>query len=630
LDRFDEAVAMFEEALRLQPEHAGTWNNLGVTQAGAGKLGDAIASYRRALAIDPGHADVQTNLGNALRDCGRMEEATVAYKRALQLDPANAGAHNHLGIALARQGRREEAMACFRRALELDPQRAETHNNVGIAMAEQGRTDEALTAYRQALAIDPSRSEPYNNLGNVLKDRGELDEAIAAFRRAVEVSPRNAAAHSNWIYTSHFHPRVEESAIAAEQGRWNEQFSAPWRASARRSLRAPDSERRLRIGYVSADFRQHVVGRNVRPLFQQRDRTAIEAICYSGVVQPDGLTAQFHALADEWRNTAGLNDEELAELICRDQIDILVDLTQHMAGNRLTMFARRPAPVQVSFAAYPASTGVEAIGYRISDGWLEKDLRFSIADCQFGEISTRSEAAKHAAWLPYRDQGHERVYLLESFWCYDPCGMHVAVNELPATAYGCITFGSLNNFCKINPDVLQVWGRILRETGNSRLLLLSPEGSHRTRCLDLLAAEGIHAARVEFAAPRSRTAYHELYHCVDVALDPFPYNGHTTSLDALWMGVPVVSLAGELAVSRAGFSQLSNLGLPELVAFSEDEFVAIAVRLANDLPRLARLRSTLRARMESSILMDAPHFARQIESAFRAMWSRWCAEPESP
>jgi predicted O-linked N-acetylglucosamine transferase (SPINDLY family) len=312
------------------------------------------------------------------------------------------------------------------------------------------------------------------------------------------------------------------------------------------------------------------------------------------------MTDEFRLCAQLWRNTVGMEDEALAELIRQDGVDILVDLTQHMAGNRLLMFARKPAPVQVSFAGYPDSTGLETIEFRISDRYLELHQRME------------------------RIGRKEFVYLIDSFWCYDPCGMNIQVNELPSKSSGIITFGNLNNFCKVNAPVLRLWARVLRKVKDSRLLLLSKNGSHRQRTLDAFEREGVQASRLEFVGYRPRREYLELYHRLDIVLDSFPSNGHTTSLDALWMGVPVVSLAGETPVSRAGLSQLNNLGLPELVACSEAEYVNVAEALAQNLPRLAQLRSTLRERMENSVIMDSSRFARNIESAYRKMWQAWC------
>jgi predicted O-linked N-acetylglucosamine transferase (SPINDLY family) len=278
--------------------------------------------------------------------------------------------------------------------------------------------------------------------------------------------------------------------------------------------------------------------------------------------------------------------------------------------------------VQISFAGYPASTGLETIQYRISDRYLEerRARRMEVEHGSSGEWSG-AELRSPNSELPLG----ERVFLIDSFWCYDPCGMEVAINELPAKQSGWITFGSLNHFCKINSQVLPLWARVLAQVPDSRLVLLSPPGDHRQKLLEFLGREGVAAERIEFVASRPRREYLELYHRLDIVLDPFPYNGHTTSLDALWMGVPLVSLKGNTAVGRGGWSVLSNIGLPELAADSASDYVRIATGLAGDLPRLISLRATLRKRMEASVLMDGPRFARNVEGAYRRIWRSWCA-----
>jgi predicted O-linked N-acetylglucosamine transferase (SPINDLY family) len=336
-------------------------------------------------------------------------------------------------------------------------------------------------------------------------------------------------------------------------------------------------------------------------LFERHDRRKFAILCYSGVVRPDKFTDKFRSHAHQWRSTVGVADDTLANMIREDAVDILVDLSQHTSGNRLPVFARKPAPVQVSFAGYPESAGLEAIGYRISDRFLEAGA---------GNEGTGRK---------------EQVRFIDSFWCYDPCGMEVDVNELPARTGGTVTFGSLNNFCKINERVLGLWARVLGAVKDSRLVMRSPGGSHRERTLEALERQGVERRRVEFMEARPRREYLEFHHRLDIVLDTFPYNGHTTSLDALWMGVPVVSFAGDAPVSRAGLSQLTNLGLPELVAHSEEDYLRIAVDLAGNLPRLAQLRSILRHRMQTSALMDAPRFARLVEQAYREIWRAWCA-----
>ena len=596
--RFDEAMHAYRCVLQLRPDHVDAHNNLGIVLAGRGQWEEAMAEYLRAIELQPDNPEAHNNLGNALKEQGRLTEAMASCRRALELQPDYADAHGNAGIILTALGRFPEAVAESERAIRLQPTHADAHNNLGIALAEQGRLDEAIEVYERLLKLHPGYAMAYTNLGNALKDQGRVQEALAVYRRGLELAPADAAALSNLIYTLLFITDGDDRVVRAEQERWHQQIGGPAQRFIRRSDNESDTDRPLRIGYVSADFRDHVVGRNILPLFRNHDRRSHQIFCYAGVVRPDRMTEEFRGRADRWRNTLGMTDEALAEVIRADGVDILVDLAQHTAGNRLPMFARQPAPVLVSFAGYPASAGVETIAYRLSDRYLE----------------TKSGA------------GREQVHLLDSFWCYDPCGMELAVNAAPAERNGGVTFGSLNNFCKVTEPMLRLWGRVLAEVQDSRLVIMSAAGSHRQQVLATLRKEGIDTQRVEFVEPRGRAGYLELYHRIDVMLDTFPYNGHTTSLDALWMGVPVVSLAGESSVSRAGLSQLSNLGLPELVASSSGEFVFTAKRLAGDLSRLTELRRTLRARMEASVLMDATCFTRGIEAAYRAMWREWCAK----
>jgi predicted O-linked N-acetylglucosamine transferase (SPINDLY family) len=362
------------------------------------------------------------------------------------------------------------------------------------------------------------------------------------------------------------------------------------------------TDRRLRVGYVSPDFRSHVVGRNLLPLFQEHDHQRFEILCYADTRRPDELTNRFRGYADAWRDTAGLTDGQLAERIREDRVDILVDLTVHMAHNRLLVFARKPCPVQVTFAGYPGTTGLSTIDYRLTDPYLDPPELYD------------------------HDYSEESIRLPDSFWCYDPLQSEPAVNALPAREKGYISFGCLNNFCKVNTPVLKIWARVLKAVDRSRLMILAGEGTHRQHTLDLLVEEGVARDRVTFVARRPRAQYLRYYHDIDVGLDTVPYNGHTTSLDSFWMGVPVVTLVGPTVVGRAGLCQLMNLGLPELIASSPEQYVHVAAELAQDLCRLSELRATLRDRMQASPLMDAPRFARNIEAAYREMWRRWCAE----
>jgi len=630
----DEAIASYQRALAIHPGYAEAANNLGVALRKCGRLEEAVAACRHALEIKPGYAEASNNLGNALRDQGCLDEAVTAYRQAIEIDaslnrvqagelrPNLAEAYLNLGAALGELRQLDAAIDACRRATELRPDLAEAHFNLGAALAERGELDAALAAYQRALELKPGDAQVHINIGNARKDQGQIAEAIAEFRRAQELDPVSIAAHCNVIFALHYDPDADARTIAKEHERWNQKICGPLIESVRPLANDRNAERPLRVGYVSGDFRDHVIGRNVRPLFRHHDHRNFQVFCYAGVARPDWLTAEFRERAECWRSSVGVKDEDLAAMIREDGVDILVDLAQHTAGNRLRMFAGRPAPVQVSFAGYPASAGVEAIQYRIGDRHLESEtVALEMGDGSW-EIGWKCEPELST---PISEFPPERVFLIDSFWCYDPCGVNLQPNALPAQANGWLTFGSLNNFCKINDSVLKLWARVLGMVKDARLVLLSARGSHRQRTLEMLAEAGVQGDRVEFIEPCARRAYLEVYQRLDMVLDPFPYNGHTTSLDALWMGVPVVSLAGATSVSRAGLSQLSNLGLRDLVAFSEDEYVDIAARLAHDLPRLAALRATLRARMEASVLMDAPRFARGIEAAYRAMWRQWCA-----
>ncbi len=599
--RLAEAEAIYRQILAVEPRHANALHFLGVIAHQTGQNESAVDLIRQAIAMGPELAAFHSNLAVALFELRRFDEAIAACRRAIQLEPDAPAAHSNLGNALTARGQLDEAVSACRRALELKPDYPEAYYNLGNARLSQRRFDEAIGAYRRALELQPDIADAHNNLSTALKDIGQIDEAIACNRRALALRPNDSGIHSNLIYALHFHPGQDAVSIGEEQRRWNGQFAVPLRPFRLPQLNDRDPERRLRIGYVSADFRDHVVGRNVLPVLEWHERKGFEVFCYGSVSWPDELTGRCERAADVWRNIVGMGDAQVAELIRADRIDVLIDLSLHLAHHHLLVFARRPAPVQVTWAGYPGSTGLETIEYRLSDPFLDPPGM---------DESVYSE---------------QTVRLPSSFWCYDPLDCRdLPVSALPARTHGFITFGCLNNFCKINDGVLRLWARVLAAVPSSRLLLLAPEGGHRQHTLDLFGQEGVASERVEFVSQQPRRKYLELYHRIDLCLDTLPYNGHTTSLESLWMGVPVVTLVGQTIAGRAGLSQLTNLGLPEWAASTPEQFVRIAAGLACDLPRLAHFRAALRERMEASPLMDAPRFARDIEAACRDMWRQWC------
>ena len=630
------AIPLFTRAIELSPANHVYHSSLGAARRRAGDLSAAVESFQTAVQLDPSYTEAHANLAATLAQLGRTDEAIAACEAALQLKPNSPQSHHTLGLLLLQVGRPAESIECFRSAIrlgapspanyaklalalhvagrsdeaagayrsaiQLDPLCVEAYEGLGTLGRERGRLDEAIAARHHAARLRPTSAESFNDLGNVYKDAARLDDAIACFRRAVELDPRSPAWHSNLIYTLHFQPQAEaHGLVKQEQQEWVRRHAAPLAPTLRPHDNDPTPDRRLRIGYVSPYLRDHVIGRNLLPLFRHHDHAQFEIVCYNDARQPDAITARIRAGADAWRDTATLSDDALADLIRSDRIDILLDLSQHLAGNRLPVFARKPAPVQLSFAGYPASAGLPTIDYRLSDPHLD----------------------------PPNEQGGDSpddpvLRLHHSFWCYDPIDADLPVNPLPALQSGHITFGCLNNFCKINPAVLELWSAVLRAVPNSRLLLLSAEGSHRAATASFLQSHGISPARLDFSPYLSRTDYLRLYHRIDLALDTFPYGGHTTSLDALWMGVPTLTLPGPTPLSRAGLCQLSNLSLPDFIAPSPAHFIQTAAHWANDLPALGALRSSLRPRMEQSPLTNAPAFARGIEAAYQTAWRNWC------
>lgn len=602
--RIDEAEAKCRQILSAAPDSADAWHLLGLIARDRNNLPAAAECVKRSLQSNPNNPAAWNNLGILLKNQGNLAEAVDCYSQVVRLDPGSIHAYNNLANVWHEQGKLDEAESCCRRAIQLNARFVDAHVTFGNVLKDQGRLDDAAAAYRHALALNPNQAAAHSNLGNVLKDQGDLDGALACFRRAMELKPERAAYHSNYLYTLLFHPGFDERTIYDEHVRWDQRHAARFSAAVAEHLNDRSPERRLRVGYVSPDFRSHSVGRFVTPLLEAHDRLAVEVICYSSVRHPDEFTARCQAAADVWRNVLGISDDQVAERIRQDQIDILVDLTMHMSDNRLLVFARKPAPVQVTYLAYCGTTGLSTMDYRLTDPRLDPPDR---------DESCYSERS---------------IRLPETYWCYRPMAEAPAVGPVPSGRSGSVTFGSLNNFCKVNLPTLEAWGRLLRALPSSRLILHSRTGSHRERVRGILSRHGVSTERLIFCDWQNAATYFRQYSEIDVGLDPFPYGGGTTTCDALWMGVPVVSLAGPTAVSRGGLSLLSNLGLAELVATDVDQYLAIAARLAGDPARLAELRGTLRPRMQSSALMDEPRFARHVEAAYREMWRRWCAKTD--
>ena len=650
--RLQEAIACFRRAIAVTPGYIEAYSNLGKTWDAQGERDTALACYRKALELNPGSQVLKSQLESALRHAarrnsggtfladlspvlstssvvqskplGRMEEAIVLFNRALTLGldapdaielyraalkirPDFAEAVNNLGLSLSAQEQPDEAISCFRRAIELRPEFAQAYNNLGVALTAKVKSDnvpldDPLEYHRRALELKPDSALLASNLGNCLKQQGRLDEAIACYRRAVELDLGSARIHSNLLLLLLLRQQETAETLLAEHELWNQRHAVPLLTRVKPHCNDRSAGRRLRIGYVSPHFNFHPVGLFMEPLLAAHDQAQFEIYCYASVLKPDKQTELCRAHANTWRNIVALSDEAVSEQIRQDQIDILVDLSMHTDNHRLLVFAHRPAPVQVTYLAYCGTTGLSAMDYRLSDPFIDPPGE------QPGCYS------EETVWLP------------ETFWCYKPHSPATQFEVLTVREPGPIRFGSMNAYCKVSPEAFDTWCEILRRVPNSTLLLHADAGSHRTTAYAKAQERGIGPERLKFVGPQTFANYFATYHGIDITLDPFPYAGGTTTCDALWMGVPVVSLAGHTAVGRGGLSILNNIGLPELVAHNTKEYVDTATRLAGDHARLSELRQTLRTRMQSSPLMDANRFARNVEAAYCGMWQRWCKE----
>lgn len=599
LGRGREAVGVLFRAIALKPDFAEAVFTLALTFEGRGEWAAAAACHQRALELEPSLAQAAERLASVEARQSALV-AAVPKARGLDLDESPAELFTALGTLLRVGGAVDHATAWYRAALKLEPQSAYVHTALGSIHADAGRLDEAIVDFRRALQIDETFHLARGYLDTALDDAGRYDETEAVYRDAIRLRPDDPLAQSVLLFNMQFWPNVSASDILAEARAWNARHARPLTAQALPHENDRSPERRLRIGYVSPNFKDHVLSRFSIPLLRNHDHRQVEVFCYSSAEQPSPETALIRACADVWREVAALDDAALCGVIRRDQIDILVDLNMHMLGRRLLAFARRPAPVQICWLAYPGTTGLEAMDYRLSDPYLDP----ADADTQV--------------------YSEETIRLPDSFWCYDPLTDVPEVSPLPALAEGRITFGSLNHFRKVNAGVLRLWARVLGAVPQSRLILVAPEGRVRDRLHSFFEAAGVQRDRIEFVGRCARLDYLNRYREIDIGLDTFPYNGHTTSLDALWMGVPTVTLVGETVVGRGGVCQSMNMGMPELIATTQEEYVEVARSLANDLEHLSRLRQTLRARLQQSPLMDAARFARNLESVYRDVWRRFC------
>lgn len=607
--RYADALVLGKQLCAATPDDASLWMMLANAQASSGRLDEAVHSCDRIIALQPGNADAHSNRGIALYSLRRLPRAEQAFRTALSLDPSLISAGNNLGVILNDLGRSAEAIQVFEKVIADNPsalstQRASLYANLAMAQLRCHLFEAAEQSCRIALQLDQACVPAHNNLAQALKERGLLAESVAQQRVAIRLSPEGAGLHSNLLLDLNYLPDFDAQECAREHRLWGERYGAPGGSVAAHS-NTPDPDRRLRIGYLSPDFRAHSVAFFIEPLLSAHNRDRVEVTCYANQLQPDPMTHRLRGVADRWRNVWGLDDNKLVQLVRSDGIDILVDLAGHTSGNRLGAFGRKPAPVQVTWLGYPNTTGLREMDYRLTDEWADPP---GVSD----ELHTET-----------------LVRMPHGFLCYKPLDDCPDVGGPPQARNGHITFGCFNNSTKVNNNVLDAWCGILTDMPDARMLLKSRQlhgpGLHK-RFREEFARRGVDPDRVEMLGRVNSTFDHlALYRRVDIALDTFPYNGTTTTCEALWMGVPVIALAGDRHAGRVGVSLLHGIGLDELIAASPDEYRRLANDLARDSDRLVAYRSTLRPRMRDAPLTNAASFARDIEAAFRDMWKKWCA-----
>lgn len=589
-----DAEVLYREVLAMSPAHPGGLHYLGLLGLQTGHLVAAEELLARAALAAPGDPVVHNNWGIALARLGRAEEAKRRFETAVRHGPGYADPLVNLANLLADVGDHAAAEQRYREAIAIAPRSAEAHNNLGRLLLSRRRLPEAVACFEEALRASPRHASALNNLGNALRDQGRLDEAFLRYREAQDARPDHPEAFSNMLLAMNCDPARSAAEVFEAHREFSERFERPLaaEASARRS-RTPG---RLRIGYVSADFRAHAVAAFVTPLLARHDRSRFEVTAYSNAFAEDEVTRRIRGTVEHFVTVAGLGDAEFAQLVRDQRIDVLVDLSGHSAGNRLLAFARRAAPVQATWLGYLNTTGLRSMDFRLTDAWADPP------------------------GLTERWHTEGLVRLPGSLWCYGAWPDSPPVAPAPCLAAEGVTFGSTNNPAKLNGAVLESWGRILRRVPASRLLVHAPDDPGlRSLVTATLRATGVEAGRVSFFPRLPAAEYLRRYAEIDILLDPFPCAGGTTTLDAAWMGVPAISLAGERPFSRGGASILGNLGLTDCLADTPADYEERAVRLASDRAELAARRTALRDRLATSTLMDAGAFARAMEEAFMQM-----------
>ena len=600
LKRVDEALDSYDRAVGLNPDYVEAFVSRGILLQDRGLLTEALASYDRAIAIEPRCAEAHNNRGLVMQRLSRFGDALDSFDRAIGLKVDYAEAFNNRGFILHRLGRFEDAITSYQSALTLAPDFLDALNNIGASFHRINRFEEALDSYNQALCIRPDSAEALCNRGQVLLVHGEIPEAIDCLRRAAEMT-RNPAVHSAFIFGLNFDPSASAAIKQAERRNWAARYAAGFVESILPHENHRDRNRQLRVGYVSSYLRRNAATYSFGGVITNHSDD-FYVVCYSDTAISDDVTVRIRNRADVWHDTAGLSDQQLADLIRRDRIDVLVDSVGHMAGNRLLVFARKPAPVQVTAWGEPTGTGLSVMDYLFADEAL-------VPECERPLLA-------------------ERIIHLPNFLGYWAPDSVPPPAPLPALRNGYVTFGCFNRLEKLSHEAIVTWCAILRNLLGARLILKDKALENAAQCervRHIFSENGVSPDRLTLLPELDVSSHFAAYNDVDIALDPFPHSGGMTTLDALWMGVPVVTCPGQTISSRLTAASLANLGQQKFICPDKSQYIQTALAIANDLKRLSALRSRLRGLIAASDFGDPVRYSRAVESAYRNVWRSWCA-----
>jgi predicted O-linked N-acetylglucosamine transferase (SPINDLY family) len=605
-----EANTYYRMASETQKDSAEVYMGLGNTFTVLNEYEQAIANYNKAIQINPAIAQAHHNIATVFIKCNKVYEAIKSYQQAITIKPDYALAITGLGRALIEAGEYKDGELCLRRALCINPNDPATHHSLGLALMNLHNLSEAVSSFKKALDLDPEHEYAYCNMGNIFLRLGNIREAILFYQRAMELNPDMNYYFSNLLLSQHYSEHITPREIYDQHKKWSEKFALPLKNLLQPHTNDRSPGRKIRIGYVSPDFAEHPVSHFFEPLLASHTRSDFEVFCYSDVKRADTVTEHLKNMADNWRDIFNKSDDDAAEMIRKDKIDILVDLAGHTARNRMMVFARKPSPIQVTYLGYPDTTGLETMDYRVTDSYADPPGK------------TEQLHSEELVRLPY------------GFLCYQPPENTPEIDKPPSLKQGCITFGSFNNRSKVTPEMAMVWAKIINTVPDARLIFkfkFSSDPLAERSLRDMLDQVGIPTDQVDvYDNTLSREEHLDLYNKIDIALDTFPYNGTTTTCEALWMGVPVITLEGEIHVSRVGLSILSTIGLTELIVGSKGDYIDKAVGLAADIEKRTYFRLNLRSLMRSSTLMDFKGFTENLEYEYRKMWIRWCEANQGP